>query len=440
MEYDNIKDSRLAHFLQRYIVKSDQSQNPKLKNVKLCGSQLMHQKGTPTRMYLTTNGKASHFLGVTRCNSVWSCPICMPVNTAKKAARIGGAIDALAKHYNQYACMITFTLPHMAGMTLAETFTILRQTWRDFAKTTTEKRMQNGYLKGANAYGRFRDQLQVRHYAKMYEVTWGKNSWHPHIHCLFWTPNDKFNKIADHESDLFELWWHYAKVNTRKVLRKSRTKDEAESVTARLFADSNKYPKDGHRALYISKTKDGDIRKVSSANYLAGFTKHGEGAGENELTALHYKDAKGDNMTPYQMLVKAYRNKKLHNMYMRLYLEFATYTNGVRRFAFSRGLNKIVDKWFESNEYIETLQKKSTVEETALPWKVVCYFNEEEWQNIIFLDHYCENNLRDELLDLALEREAITMITNLLAEYNIKPHLPDDQICTFIEREILNAG
>lgn len=431
-------DSRLAYFLQQYLTTHATVGNDKLKGLRLCGSQALHQTGRQPKVFLMSNGKKSKFFGLNHCNSVWSCPICTPINMGKKAARIAGAIDALAKWLNQSACMITFTLPHMRGMTLEETFDILRESWRAFAKETSEKRMRNGYMKGANAYGRFRDQCCVEHFVRMFEITWGKKSWHPHIHALFWVPNDKFSQIADHEKDMFELWWHITRKSTKKILSKTREKTEAESMVEFLYQDEFKHCRNGHRSLFISKNADGTVKRQSSAQYLSGFNGQGWAA-ENELTGLHLKTAKRDHYTPYQMLTKAYEDPRYRDFWMRLYLEFAEYTNGVRRFALSRGLNKIIDAWFASNEYVETLQKKSTDKETAKPWTAICYFSEQQWSDIVFLDRYCNENIRQNLLSLALEGNPFQSIANRLRKFNIKPFPPDDE-ADFIATVVFNCA
>lgn len=111
--------------------------------------------------------------GVQRCGSVHSCPVC--------AARIAQnrrmeAITALASWRSEGGCvsMLTLTLPHHAGQSLA---TVLG------ALTSCTRYLNSGRSSMANLLAPYGYHGQIR----ALEVTAGGSGWHPHLHVLVFT-------------------------------------------------------------------------------------------------------------------------------------------------------------------------------------------------------------------------------------------------------------
>lgn len=453
---DIISDSRLAGFLKRQI-QLRQPKNPKLDNLKLCGSQIIKQSGASPAVFLLSDGENARFFGHTSCRSAWSCPKCMPIVMAKKGSDIACAIDALATWYKLYPFMITFTLPHSKYMTCEDSSTILHDCWRMFTKF---KKTSNGeytlrsdvqkrnktygnadgaknefdkravgkkgekriYVKKGDAWALCREELNIEHSVRVYEYTWSEeNGWHPHIHALFWTKKENFSngKILSFEKDLLARWWHCAKHAALKYWNKKfpDKKEENKKAVEDYYTDWRMKSKDGHKSLFISRDKDDsskvDIKK--SSYYVVGWS------GDSELTRSNYKTAAKGHFTPYQILSMAYENATLIDKYIPLYLEYCNTTYGRRRVEFSKnGITKIIAKWKKTEEYRVAFKKKVTEKRDATrKFKVVYWFTEYQWKKICWLEMTTDEEILPELLALAKKKDCRAEIDKLLMAYGI---------------------
>lgn len=421
---EEISDNRLAGLLRKYLrAKSSNPSLDSLKNQKLCGSQNIDGRffnrevsAMEKNVILIANDKAAKFYGTTHCHSPWCCPHCTPIVMAKKGRDIACAIDALASKYNQSACMITFTLPHTKYMSCKDTLEILTKTWRMFSRagnkgyrfdTYIKKKSQgtSTYKKKMTAYGVMRQELNITHHVKTYEVTYGANSWHPHIHMLLWIPNDKFNDVINYEQLLLDRWWHCAEFVASKYYKETYPDKDYSNLIHSLFADWRKNPKTGHKSVFISKDQNGLPRKISSSIYISGWS------GNYELTYYDKKARKG-HFTPNQLLQLAY-HANLKNLndkfkfFMDLFIEFALATKGHRRVEFSSrsGISKIIAEWKLSNTYIQDMQKKITEKEAEVGhWKNIVYFTPEQWKDLLFLEDELNRDIRSDILELANQK------------------------------------
>lgn len=401
--YSEISDHRLQGMLKQYIYhyafdKATPEQKRKLRGILFCGSSIAGHHKHENKTFLIVNDKKSKLTRLAHCYSIWSCPHCTPIIMAKRGERIGAAIDALSTIHKQSACMITLTLPHTKDMSLHDTYTILLNTWRRFNRCGKRKQVARDYTYKTDKVGKkgtvasynhkqsisaqFRFDLKIQHTVRVYEITYGENSWHPHIHALLWVPNSLFNKIANYESKLLDFWWYCAYKETLKYYNQKYPENKAENQIKAddLFAEWRKYPKTGHRSLYISKNPDGSIKKQSSAMYLSGWS------GNMELTASTMKDGRNGHVTPFQILENAYKAlyyQNDHNKFqelMKLYTEYLIETRVHRRIECSKtGLNKIINEWLNSDEYIREQKKRFMEKETVNGrWKTICYFTGEQ--------------------------------------------------------------
>lgn len=428
MKIDDVSDNRLTVMWQKYLQKYYPS-DPKTRSLKLCGSQIIKNQPAKPAVFVLTNGERSKFFGLTTCHSAWACPRCTAKMMAEKGARIAIAIDALAKWYNQQPLMMTLTLPHTKHMSCEETFQLLQDTWRLFTRAGNHKSRNKHYYTaksgerreyrvGNDAYGDFRESLGIKHIVRVYEFTWGENSWHPHIHALIWCPKKNWNKIADFEERLMERWWNCAKFCALRM-RNKKFPDTLEENKRRIeifFADWRKIPKGRHRSLFISKTPEGKIYPVPSSYYISGW------GGDNELTGLNYKKTSPGHYTPYMILVEAQKAKtpQEQKQWLDLYYEYAKATFKHRRVEWSKrdGLTEIINRWKQTEDYIETFKKKFMVKETA-KWRIVVWFNEQQWFNISFNDRFGETYLQAEILARAHLPDGKQQIQQLLLEHNI---------------------
>lgn len=442
MNKESVSDNRLAGMFRKFIGTQSEWVD-KLKGQYLCGSQVIHQMGVLPAVFVLANENDSKYYGNAYCRSPWACPHCSPRVMASKAKNVACAIDALATLYQQDACMITFTLPHTKGMTCKDTFTIVRNTWRQFSKShrdvirqyelkidINEENHRGGVAVGKkgeirnytikhSGWQKVRDLGMIFH-VKVYEFTWGeKNGFHPHIHGLFWLPRNNFQKIGEIEDELLESWWRAAKNQTLKYYAQKhpeKSAEENQKLVDELFTDWRKTPKDGHRSLNISRNADGSVRVITSSMYLDDWS------GDAEITKYKGKKAQNGHLNPYQMLVKAYDSEGDERIkYLRLFTEYALATKGHRRMEFSKHkrkdipeISKIIEDWKKTQTYTERIKKKLTDKVQEL--KLVCWFTEKQWSQICFLTSRYDVDLRSLILEKARLPDGKRKIQELLFE------------------------
>ena len=442
---DEIADNRLKTFFQKWLAVHREYYLP---NIRLCGSSIIKQMGTMPAVFVLYNEKTdkSKLYGNVACHSAWACPKCTAEVMAKKAAQIAAAIDCLKKHHKQTAIMITFTIPHSKNMTCKESFQVLLNTWRQFshggnraAQSTQKYVLKNDkgvrgkkggalgvgkageikvYKKGRNPYGAFREELGIKHNIRVYEFTHGENAWHPHIHALFWVPDKNFKYVLNYEQELLDHWWHCIKLESKKFWsQKIKDPKELETFLETIYANYKKTTVDGHKSLFISKDKDlpDRARRVSSSWYIAGWGGDAEVTGNFQQKATH----SDRNMTPYQIIHKAFESQgEEREKYLRLYAEYAQATYRHRRCEFSKsGITKLIEEYRKTNEYKESLKKKSTDKDKN--WKVVYWFTESQWREILLVQRFKGMYLVDDVLELARAPNPRQLIKMFLEKYGI---------------------
>lgn len=395
---------------------------PTLRNLFLCGSGITPQYKF---IHLSTGSNRVHFHGSFNCHSAWACPVCTPQVMAAKAGKIACLIDAMSTWYNQDACMITFTIPHIKTMSCKDTYTLLQKAWRHFtsgyakqkaAYTIKTDRVRkkgekvNYKLKG-NVYQQFRTAVDSVINVKVTEFTWGENSWHPHYHCLFFVPRQNFNKILDYEEKLNQFWMKCIEKAANKYYSTKMDTDERKKFIREVFTE-----KFSHAPLYISKSK-GAALKVSSSFYLTGWS------GDKEL-ASPLKTARNGHYTPFQILDLFVETGEV--IYRDLFVEYAQATVNHRRCEFSVSklnnltANQIIAKWKKSNRYSELLKKKGTSRKD--PTKVIVSFRLKQWSYLSTLN--LTHNIKPVLIEIALRKKSLKYkrrrVRNFLRQFGIE--------------------
>lgn len=427
----NVSDNRMHSAFKNYLHRTNQHRFL-LKGIYLCGSTI-NPIGQGTA--LQTNGSDSRFTNLIRCHSAWACPHCTARVMAMKGTDIACALDALATWYHQKAFMVTFTIPHYAYMSCAESFAVLKETWRRFTRqgnrkgrtayytlklSVGEKNTRGGrakkdgrkgdvvtYVKGNDPYGAFREDLFITHNIRVYEFTYSReNGWHPHLHVLFWVPKENWNKVMAYEDKLVARWWICLEQALVKVWHEQFMKNKPIELLRELAknycADWKKAPITGHKAVYFSRNKDGTLKQTKSSHYISGW------GGEAETSAEINKKSANGHYTPFQILENAMSDKEHSDVWFGLYAEYAKATRSSRRVEFSSrsGITKIIDKWKQTEKYIETFQKKSI--QKAQEFKTVYWFSKEQWFNISVSDE--RTNVIESLLILARAPDPVQSI------------------------------
>lgn len=230
-----------------------------------------------------------HWGNVQRCGSIWTCPVCAKQITEKRRDELLTANKKWAAE-GKYLYMITLTNSHNTSHDL------------NFLKLGQRKAMTR-FFKGRRA-----DSLMFRlgkcFHITNYEVTYGRNGWHPHHHILIFS--DKYLGITaftDLEKELKEHWINCCKLSNLPLPSMQHGLDLRDGTYA---------------SQYISKW---------------GL--------EYEMTKGHIKKGIKDSLTPFDLLQFSITEKKVFGRESsKLFQEFAIAFKGARQLSWSRGLKK----------------------------------------------------------------------------------------------------
>lgn len=361
MFHNEIADNHLKVILQNYLSEF-YSSDPVLKGLRLCGRNSLHIPMTKPGTTIISDEEQSYTFGTNLCHSSWACPRCSAAVMAKYGENLACLIDYLAKEHT-FAYMLTLTMPHSIKTPIDLQIKIITKAWRAFQKTNINNKKEQ------NINIQLRRKLQVKHIVRCYEVTYGKNGYHSHIHCLYFT---KYNAqpLKDNEDKLTDYWLHKVKLayltylpefarNIRQEIQATGSykystansfdrftftlqttltdikkaldyqkiptdfidddfKNQIESENIRqkclafarieaelLFNTYKNRPITGHRSCYVSVDKNNKPKKVSSSHYLTDSW-----TGDKETTGHEHKEAHGDNDTMYSLLIKGEQEEK----------------------------------------------------------------------------------------------------------------------------------
>ena len=113
-------------------------------------------------------GDAASLVGVQRCRSPWVCPHCAPRLAARRAELLRPQVAALLRQ-GYRAWLITLTVRHNRSSNIDDLFALLGKAW---SRLTSGRAWS--CLKAAGV-----------EYIRGYDMTYGENGWHPHIHAVF---------------------------------------------------------------------------------------------------------------------------------------------------------------------------------------------------------------------------------------------------------------
>ena len=116
------------------------------------------------------NRREAWWMGVLKCGRQHSCPVC----AARKAADRADELDRMMRGDSPDARwqMLTLTMRHHAGESLRDLVKKLFSAWR---KVRAGRAVRSVFARRVTAS------------VRAFEVTWGANGWHPHLHLLLRT-------------------------------------------------------------------------------------------------------------------------------------------------------------------------------------------------------------------------------------------------------------
>lgn len=249
-------------------------------------------------------GARSHFSGVERCGSVWSCPVCASVIRPERAREISKAVEG-HQAAGGSVVFVTLTLRHQKSDPLALTLDTALLGWK--------KLMSHRRWSGVHG---MKNRYDVQGYIRATEVTYGANGWHPHLHVLLMTGRN----LADGEvqslgDEMHSLWSSYAHQRTGRAPTREHGIDvQRVDTKGRVLAQ------------YLGKIQD---------DHKAKWTVSAE------LARADVKIGHGDSITPFQLLDDDTGLPPAQRL--RLWTEYVAGTKGRRCITWSRGLKDRYD-------------------------------------------------------------------------------------------------
>jgi hypothetical protein len=212
----------------------------------------------------TTDGQAS-LRGLITCGNPWACPVCSSKINNVRAAEVTQLVQS-AKKRAYHVSMLTLTVPHYDTDLLQTLINRLSKSLASFFR----QRAVRSWLDNNGYVGRVRS----------FEIRYGINGWHPHVHILLITKH----KINSADS-MLEQWKTCAK---RHGFR-SPNHHGLTLTTADV---------PGH---YITKfSPDGDLITTKTGKPVTWDAV-------DELTRGHRKKSKSkqESRSPFQILIDA---------------------------------------------------------------------------------------------------------------------------------------
>ncbi len=249
-------------------------------------------------MRLDEHGTASYG-DVQMCARIHACPVCSARIRQERALEL----EAAALRHTDLGGGLafgTFTIPHNFGDNLQDTLQAIKGTW----KRTRENR----------AVRRLWKRLGLRGLARTFEITYGANGWHPHIHVLYFAHRTLTAEELTELGDVLHAAWA-----TAAQAMGLRMPTRAHGVRVQGIARDGR----GASALagYLTKVQDGYGSKSRSVG--------------SEMTRGDLKQGREGSSTPFELLDKAAAGFAKER---RLWQEYERATTGLRCIEATPGL------------------------------------------------------------------------------------------------------
>jgi hypothetical protein len=281
--------------------------------------------------------------GLMVCGSVWVCPVCAAKISERRRAELK---KAFRQHLETggHCTMVTLTFSHSKSDKLDDLLFALS---KSMSKFITGKRYHN-----------FRRDIDLVGSIRAFEITYGQNGWHPHIHLLLMHNNE----IAPYERYDYQDWLY--------------------SMWSGACA---KYGLDTSKAHGL---KLDDAQEASTYIGKWGDLMDKPWGTDSEMTKANIKKGRIGSMTPFDMLRAVVEDGDLEYEYK--FREYASAVKGRSQLFWSRGLKARFDLEDKTDEEIAV----EKIEEADLLGRL----DYKEWRYIL------KNNLRVKLLDLIEEQ------------------------------------
>lgn len=292
------------------------------------------------------------YSGLMVCGSVWECPVCASKISERRRKELNIASDGYFKGGGNQS-MLTLTCSHSRFDKLGDLLQVLGKAVLKF--------------RSGRRYDNLRKELDIEASIRAFEITYGVNGWHPHIHILIFHKYEIEDwEREGFENEFYELWSDACEKYGLKTSREYGLKlDDAMQANQ-----------------YIGKW--GDIVEKSWGI-------------DSEMTKSNIKRGRKESLTPFDFLRRVVKDGDLG--YAVQFQEYAKAMKGKTQLYWSRGLKQRFKIKEKTDEEIAKAKEEPADLLGKLNWK--------DWRYII------ENDYRAKLLDYVEQygyREALEKI------------------------------
>ncbi len=310
------------------------------------------QKYGDVDVYKHLKTQKAFYGGLMVCGSVWVCPVCAAKISERRRSELKkvfrGHIDLGGE-----CTMLTLTFSHSNRDKLKDLLSSLSGAMQAFAKT--EK------------FHFIRKEIGLIGSIRAFEITYGSNGWHPHIHLLLLHDNEiEPWERHDLEDRFYRMWSAACEENNLSCSREHGLKmDDAKEAST-----------------YIGKW--GDLMDKQWGT-------------DSEMTKANIKRGRIGSLTPFDFLRVIAEDGDLE--YADRFKEYALAVKGKHQLHWSRGLKQRFAVEEKTDEQIATEKVEQADWLGALDWK--------DWRYIV------QNKLRVRLLEQIEQDGFEDALTNL---------------------------
>lgn len=262
-------------------------------------------KGGNVEVLRHTKTNSAFYNGLRICGSIWICPVCASKISERRRVELKQAVN-IHTNNNGNMALLTLTFRHSRDDKLKEILNNFLEAIRRF--------------RSGKRYTKIKDQMKILGMIRSFEITYGQNGFHPHVHILIFYENQTSLKKV--EKEMFELWLKACKANNLDTIKEY-------GLTLENGEKSNDY---------VSKW---------------GI--------EHEMTKSHSKRGKAGGLTPFDFLRKILDDGEVKYKY--LFEEYARAVKGKNQLFWSRGLK---DRFLIEEKTDEELSKEKLEEADVL--------------------------------------------------------------------------
>lgn len=353
-ENDQISDARILRYQMQSVAKALLRKH----RVGICLRHQIEKYGSVDLYKHRQSGKV-HYGGLMTCGNVWVCPVCAAKVSERRRKELKTAFDAhLAA--GGHCTMLTLTFAHTARDKLYDLLNALGGATQAFRR--------------GKRFDAFRAEIGLIGSIRAFEITYGVNGWHPHIHLLLMhdTAIDPWDWM-DIKEQLYDMW---RTACARHGLSCSREH-------GLMMTDARE------ASTYIGKWGD-EMDKPWGT--------------DSEMTKANIKKGREGSMTPFDFLRSVIEDGDL-GVYGKQFCEYAAAVKGKHQLGWSPGLKAryLIEEKTDEQIAAEKLEPSDWLGDLA--WK--------EWRYVLAneLRYQLQKTIEDYGYEEALIRLGIRPVT-----------------------------